>query len=766
MFRKSFAALLVALAVLMSVLTLDSSEASAQRRRGRRRAPRAPVPVRDYGARLAEVADDYLRGHFEFNPTEATAAGLHAYDARLESRAPASVEGEARRLRATLAKLASIPEWRLAPEERYDYLVLQSHARARLLDLEEVQAWRRDPGLYARLAASSVDHLLKRDYAPIEQRLDALLAREREIERLLNEARANLSNVSRAHAEAAVERAQGSLDFFSRVVPQMFARGGGSRLSAARRAEFHATNERVVAALRSYAEWLANDLLPRADGDARLGAETLGRKLLYGEMIDAPLAALAQEGERQLRETQDRMRETAERVAPGRGVRAALETIEREHPPAEGLVGEARAELDRLRAFVRAEGILTPPAHENLHVAETPEYERGLALTALDAPGPFERAAADSFYYLTPPEPAWDAEARSEYLGRFNRYALTLASMREVYPGRYYLLMKTRETPSRVRSLFSASIFTEGWAHYTEQMMLDEGFGGNNPKLRLAQLHSSALNLCRYLVGLRMHANGLSEEAAVDFFSREGYVARSSAAREVRRSLLEPDCIVSALGKIELLRLREEWRRQLGDSFRLGEFHDRLLSYGKPPVRILRMAMLGDEGKASNGARASGAAAQGEEARAVEFSVLATGTMSRHEGGRAVVLIESEAEWRRAWETIGGGRPLPDVNFDTRAVVLAYQGQQPTGGFSIEVEAVERLGTVLAVKVKERRPASEDITIQVITSPFVAVSIPRPPAGTSVRFAGAEVKSDEARPERKPTPRRRQRTRRRPGRRG
>lgn len=761
MCRKFFAALL-ACAVLISVLVVDVSEASAQRRRVRRR---APAPVRDYGARLAEVVDEYLRGHFEFNPTEATVAGLHAYDARLESRTPAAVESEARRLRATLAKLSRIPEWRLAPDERYDYLILQSHARARLLELEETQTWRRDPGLYARLAASSIDQILKRDYAPIEQRLDALLAREREIARLLNEARANLSNVSRAHTEVAVERAYGSLDFFARVVPQMFARAGGSRLSAERRAEFHAMNERVVAALRAYAEWVAGELLPRANGDARLGAETLGKKLLYDEMIDAPLPALVQEGERQLRETQDRMREVAERVAPGRGVRAALETIEREHPPAEGLVGEARAELDRLRAFVLAEGILTPPAHGNLHVAETPEYERDLALTTLDAPGPFERAA-DGFYYLTPPEPVWDAEARREYLGRFNRYALTLTSMREVYPGRYYLLLKTRETPSRVRSLFGASIFTDGWAHYSEQVMLDEGFGGNNPKLRLAQLHSSALNLCRYLVGLRMHAGNLSEDGAVEFFAREAHVARASAEREVRRSLLEPDCIVSALGKMELLRLREEWRRRLGESFRLGEFHDRLLSYGRPPIRILRMAMLGEDGGASNGARTTDSSSQREEARAVEFSLLATSTTSRHEGGRAVELITSEAEWRRAWDVVGGGRPLPDVNFDTRAVVLAYQGQQPTGGFSVEVEEIERLGTVLAVRVKERRPASEDITIQVITSPFVAVSIPRPPAGASVRFAGAEMKSDETGPERKPTPRRRQRTRRRPGRRG
>jgi len=281
-----------------------------------------------------------------------------------------------------------------------------------------------------------------------------------------------------------------------------------------------------------------------------------------------------------------------------------------------------------------------------------------------------------------------------------------------------------------VRAALGAASFVEGWAHYCEQMMLDEGFGGNNPKLRLAQLDAALLRLCRYVVGLRLHTAGMSYPEAVEFFVREGYQARTNAEREARRGTLDPTYLVYTLGKMEILKLRDEWRQQLGDSFRLGDFHDRLLSYGMPPVKILRMAMLGDAASRANLPRESA-----EEAKPVEFSLLATGTTSAHEGGRTIELITDGAAWRRTWEKVGAGRPLPDVSFDTRAVVVAYQGQQATGGYSIEITGIKRTGTVLAVTVSERRPASGSLTTQVITSPFVAVSISRPPSGASVRFA-------------------------------
>ena len=722
----------LALVVCASLSPFMRVEAQRRRAPARRAVERASNANRLYDARVAQVGDAYLRGYYAFNPSEATSAGLHEFDSQLEERSASAVAAEVRRLRGVLAELARVPEWRLSPDARYDFLVLQSHAAAQLLELEDVRMWRRNPNVYNQLVSSGVDNILKRNYAPIEQRLPSVLARERQIARLLEEARANLDNPPRIYTETAIAQVAGRVDFFERVVPQMFERAGGSQLNAARRAEFHAANDQAVAALRGFREWLERDLLPRSTGDFALGAENFRRKLLYEEMVDTPVPALLREGERQLRETQDQMRAVAEEIAPGRGVLAALQLLAREHPSADGLVGEARAELDRIRAFIRSEEIMTPPARENLSVAETPEYARSLSFASLDAPGAFERVATEAYYYVTPPDPAWSSQQQEEHLEHYNRYSLTITSIHEAFPGHYYQALKLRQTPSRVRSALGAASFVEGWAHYCEQMMIEEGFGGNNPKLRLAQLDAALLRLCRYVIGIRMHTAGMSYDEAVEFFMREGYQARTNAEREARRGTLDPTYLVYTLGKMEIIRLREEWRSRMGDSFRIGDFHDRLLSYGMPPVKILRMAMLGDEG-----AHAGAGVEQSptEEAKPVEFSLLASGAMSAHEGGRAVELITDEASWRRVWETIGGGRPLPDVSFDTRAVVVAYQGQQRTGGYSVEITGIKRVGTVLAISVNGRRPASGDVTTQVITSPFVAVSIPRPPTGASVRFA-------------------------------
>src|SRR5256714_10158405 len=327
--RRKLPASLLALVVCASLSTFARVEAQRRRAPARRAVERASSANRLYDARVAQIGDEYLRGHYSFNPSEATSAGLHEFDSKLEERSPDAVAAEARRLKGALAELARVPEWRLSPDARYDFLVLQSHAAAQLLELEDVRMWRRNPNVYNQLVSSGVDNILKRNYAPIEQRLPSVLARERQMARLLEEARANLDNPPRVHTETAIAQVAGSVDFFERVVPQMFERAGGSQLNPARRAEFHAANDQAVAALRAFREWLERDLLPRPTGDYALGAENFRKKLLYEESVDKPVPALLREGERQLRETQDEMRAVAEEIAPGRGVLAALRSEER-----------------------------------------------------------------------------------------------------------------------------------------------------------------------------------------------------------------------------------------------------------------------------------------------------------------------------------------------------------------------------------------------------------------------------------------------------
>jgi uncharacterized protein (DUF885 family) len=737
--KRKLSVLLLAFALLASIF--EPLEILAQRRTRRpARRPAGTVNSQSLQDRFNRIADAYLRGYYEFNPTEATALGLHEYDARLESRSRESVATEVRRLRAALAELARINPNVLPPESRYDYLTLQSHARAQLLELEDVRMWQRDPNLYNRLAASSIDNILKRNYAPIEQRLESMLTRQREIARLLNEARVNLEQPPRIYTETAIAQVRGSLDYFSRVVPQMIERAGGGRLTAARRAQIDASNQSVISALNSYADWLARDLLPRSYGEFAIGEENYRRKLLYEEMVETPIAQLIRDGERELRRTQEEMRALAEEITPGRDVIYALQTLGRDHPTASGLVGDTRAELDRIRAFVRVQNILTPPARENLIVSETPEYARSTSFASMDSPGPFERVATEAYYYVTPPDAQWDARRRDEHLSFYNRSSLPVISMHEVYPGHYYQYLALKQQPSRVRTALGSASFAEGWAHYCEQMMLDEGFGGNNPKLRLAQLNLALLRLCRYLVGLRLHTQGMSYEQGVDFFMREGYQERVNAEREARRGTLDPTYLVYTLGKMEILKLREEWKARLGTSFRLGEFHDRLLSFGMPPIKVVRLAMLGE----TNGGSESHGEAE-EDSRAVDFTVLATGTNSSYEGTRRLELVSNQADWQRVWRIVGNERPAPEVNFQTQAVLVVYQGRKNTGGYSIAVEGIRRAGSNLLVRVKEQTPRAGEITTDALTSPFVVVSVPRPPGGLLVKFEDDVIKQEQNR---------------------
>ncbi|HEX8708257.1 MAG TPA: DUF885 family protein [Pyrinomonadaceae bacterium] len=728
--KRKLPVLLIALAVLSCGL-LPLPRAEAQRRRVRR----GPVPARagasNVTARFNQIADEYLRGYYAFNPTEATAQGLHEYDARLESRSREAVAREVRRLRASVGALVRINPAVLPDDARYDYLMLISHARGQLLDLEEIRMWERDPNVYNRLAAAGIDNILKRNYAPLEQRLSALLAREREVVRLLNEARENLQTPPRIYTETAIRQVRGSVDYFTRVVPQMVERAGGGNLSAARRAEFETANRNVVGVLISFADWLERDLLARSTGSFQIGAENYRRKLLYDEMVETPLAQLIAEGERELRRTQDQMRALAEEVAPGKGVRAALRSLAREHPAADGLVGETRAELDRIRAFVRTQNILTPPAREDLSVAETPEYARSTSFASMDPPGVFERVATEAYYYVTPPDPQWDAQRVEDHLSFYNRYALPVISIHEVYPGHYYQFLALKQQRSRVRTALGSASFVEGWAHYCEQMMLDEGFGGNNPSLRLTQLNMALLRLCRYLVGLRLHTQGMSYPEGVEFFMREGYQERVNAEREARRGTQDPTYLVYTLGKMQILQLREEWKRRMGDAFRLGEFHDRLLSYGMPPVKLIRLAMLGQDAPS-----AAAPMTETVDAAAIDFSVLATGAFGggQQQQARSLELITTESEWQDRWRTLANNRPAPEVSFSTHAVLIAYQGRKPTGGYGISIAGLRREGSTLVVRVSEQSPKAGEVVADVLTSPFVVVSIPRPPDGTSVKY--------------------------------
>jgi uncharacterized protein (DUF885 family) len=228
-------------------------------------------------------------------------------------------------------------------------------------------------------------------------------------------------------------------------------------------------------------------------------------------------------------------------------------------------------------------------------VEETPPFARALTFASMDTPGPYEKVAKEAFFNVTLPEAKWPKERIDSFMSGFNRGTVISTAVHEVYPGHYVQFLWVPSAPSKIRKLLGCGSNAEGWAHYTEQMMLDEGYGNNSRQLRLGQLQDALLRDARYIVGISMHTGKMTFEQGVEFFVKEGYQPHAVAERETKRGTSDPTYLVYTLGKLQIMKLREDYRKKLGDKFSLEQFHDDFLKQGFPPVKLIRETMLGDD---------------------------------------------------------------------------------------------------------------------------------------------------------------------------
>ncbi len=524
--------------------------------------------------------DEY---YFPFSPTTATYTGIHKYDAELEDYSKPHIAAQVVQLKQFEAAFAKLPG-------DADRDLLLSNIRASLLELETVRNWERNPDFYSSFITSSAFTLMSRQFAPPEERLRSLISRERKMPNVLAEARTNLENPPRIYTEVAIEQLPGMIRFFEKDVPLAFDKVTDQKLLA----EFHTANQGVIAALEAYESFLKSDLLARSNGDFRLGAETYSKKLLYEEMVDLPLDRLLAIGYADLRANQEALRKTAAVIDPHKTPQAILAEMEKDHPPADKLLDSYRAVVVQLRDYITAHKIVTIPSQTLPILEETPPFMRALTFASMDTPGPYEMVAKEAFFNVTLPEKGWTPEHVEEFLQGHTRGTILSTAIHEAYPGHYVQFLRLQQVPSRVRKLLSANTFVEGWAHYCEQMMFDEGYT-NDPKLKLGQLQDALMRDARYIVGIEMHTGKMTFEQGVDFFVKEGYQTRDAGLRETKRGTSDPTYLYYTLGKLQIMKLREDYRKQRGSQFSLQEFHDRLLSQGYPPIKIVRKAMLGND---------------------------------------------------------------------------------------------------------------------------------------------------------------------------
>lgn len=556
----------------------------------------------DWKQQFAKVSDEYFdQVYFRYAPSAGTQAGLHQYDSQLENYSRKNIDAQIAALKDFEARIEAIQPARSAANfvPRSDREIVLSNIRSQLLTLETIRPWQKNADDYSSACANGVFVLMERNFAPPDERLRSVVEREKQMPVLLAAARENLHNPPQIFTQIAIEQLPDIVGFFQHDVPEAFS----DARDPAVKAEFAKANAAVVVDLQNYLQWLKTDLLPRSNGDFRIGADAFRKKLAYDEMVDLPLDKLLELGWADLRKNQEHFRQVAAELEPGKDPRAVLLELDEDHPAPDQLLNSFHATFDGLVDFIRTHHIVTIPSDAQPILEETPPFMRATTMASMDTPGPYETHATEAYFNVTLPDPKMTPAEVEGYMHSFNVGTVVSTAVHEAYPGHYVQFLWLLQAPSKVRKLLGANTNAEGWAHYCEQMMLDEGYGqlGAGAKdehearlLRLGQLQDALLRNARFIVGIEMHTRNMSIEQAEEFFQKEGYQSKEVADVETKRGAGDPTYLYYTLGKLEIMKLREDVKKREGVAFSLEKFHDDFLRQGFPPIKIVREAMLGD----------------------------------------------------------------------------------------------------------------------------------------------------------------------------
>jgi uncharacterized protein (DUF885 family) len=553
--------------------------------------------VQQARAQYDAFVDGFLAWHFADQPVRATRLGIHDHNHALPD---LSQEGQARRtadLNDWLGRLEVIDADLLSPADQLDYQVLDHAIRGDLLELEEIRWWTKDPSLYIGTVSGGISGLADRDFAPLEERMDAILRRQSMIPQVLEAARENLDEVPELWARQAIGSARGTARYLREDLPRALEAHGLRNAPSQDQSRFTRGNAAAAEEMEAFAAWLEEDLLPRADGDFRLGADLFERKLRYDEHVELSVAELREINEREIERYREWIAEVAAEIDPDRDPAEVMEEITSEFPSPEELIPTAEQYQRDLQAFIRENDIVTLPTDDRPIVRETPDYARG-GFASMSTPGPFETRATEAYYNITNVLPEWTDAQKREHLTYFNYPGLLGITVHESFPGHFVDFLYRPMIESRVRKVFNWGSLSEGWAHYTEQMMVDEGLGDGDPAIRLGQLRRAIQRHARWYAGLEMHAFGADVEEATDRYQEIAYFARFPALQEVERGTRNPTYLYYALGRMQILQLRDDYRAHLeeqGEGFSLRDFHDRFLQIGLPVSLARRVLIPGDE---------------------------------------------------------------------------------------------------------------------------------------------------------------------------
>jgi uncharacterized protein (DUF885 family) len=583
----------------------------------------AQTPDAEYEA----VAEEYIKGYLTAHPLNATSLGFHEYDGKISDYSRLALDAELSRVRRFDDRLKKFDLEKLSARQSIDLRILQAAIKKQLFETHEMASFERNPMVYAR--AADVNVYIKRNFAPLEDRVRSIVLIEQQVPNIVIAAKTNLNPVlPKPYVEVAIQIARGSAAFLRKNLVEAVADLKDERV----RAEFQDSNRKAAAALTDYAAWLEREKLPKASDDFALGEEKYRRFLSETEFVDLAPDKILEIGLAKLKEEQDAFGEAAKRIDPSKSPIEVFKQIQSEHPTEEMLILDVVKDLEQIRRYITTHKLITIPSEVRPRVKETPQYRRATSFASMDTPGPFEKRATEAYYYVTPPESDWSDQQKQEWLTAFNYYTTDIVSIHEVYPGHYVQFLRLNaSSANKVERIFGSYGFIEGWAHYCEKMMLDQGYAGgaiaaasptpgasaapkSSPtasatpkspeedakraaKYRMAQADEAMLRLCRLCVSVKMHTQKMTVDEATKFFQDNCYYEEKPARSEAVRGTFDPGYLNYTLGKLQILKLRDDYKAQEGENFSLQKFHNELLNHGMPPIRLLREIMLKDKTK-------------------------------------------------------------------------------------------------------------------------------------------------------------------------
>jgi uncharacterized protein (DUF885 family) len=544
------------------------------------------------------IAHDYIEQYLRANPEDATELGDHRFDGQLTDYSSEARAKDLARQKEFREKLNAIDGSQLTGANKVDFRILKENIDYQIFRAEELKEPEWNPLVYMDSLANSLYLLVARDFASPEQRIPNLRQRMEGIPRVIAQAKANLQHPPRIHTETAIEQTQGAINLVRGELAPLLDRAPQMKKDLA------PLQEKTAAALDDYKKWLQDDLLPRSDGNFRLGAEKFRKKLRFALASDLSMEEIMKRAQADLKQTQTAIYETAlplykkyfpnadaATLADKHKVTAAvLDKLAEQHPDDATVVGYAKEVVGEATNFVRSRNLVTIP-DTPLDVIAMPEFKRGVAIAYCDSPGPLDKTGK-TFFAVAPTPKDWSKERKESFFREYNNYQIRDLTVHEAMPGHYLQLAHANEfhAPTLVRAIFRSGTFIEGWAVYTEQMMTEQGYGG--PEVKMQQLKMRLRAIANAILDQSIHAGNMTEKEAMDLMTKETFQQEGEAVAKWKRArLTSAQLSTYFVGATEHLDLRAAEEQKLGKDFDLKKYNDQVISYGSPPVKYVRELM-------------------------------------------------------------------------------------------------------------------------------------------------------------------------------